>query len=264
MTGSSSKFQRKKIVIGIFVFALLSLTVFVFHNSKPVLFFQGFIQSAFSVPKNVLYSLGKNERDSKIYSLTQKNLKLEQKMADYALLKSENEALKSQFSISTDTSQNLISAKIIGFQGSSKNPTNLIINAGLKDKVKIGMAVIFERYLIGKIDTVSQDYSVVMTTLNPQFRVLAKLPETNANGIILGRNDFMFLDGVVITDTLKKDGIIVTKGEVDDKGIGVLPDLIIGKISSIFKNETAPFQNAEVIPIIDYSKLTNVFLISQM
>jgi len=58
--------------------------------------------------------------------------------------------------------------------------------------------------------------------------------------------------------------VILTKGEVGSDGIGVVPDLIIGKITSISKNETSPFQSAEVMPVIDFSKLTNVFIIAQM
>ena len=143
-------------------------------------------------------------------------------------------------------------------------PSELIINAGIRDGVKKGMTVIFQKYLIGKIESLSQNYSVVITPINPHFKVLAKLPETNANGILIGKNDFMIFDGVVITDTLKKDGIVVTKGEVDQKGIGIFPDIILGKISSISKNETSPFQSAEVVPIIDYSKLIDVFIIAQM
>jgi cell shape-determining protein MreC len=126
------------------------------------------------------------------------------------------------------------------------------------------MTVIFQKYFIGKVDSVSRNYSVVITPYNSKLRVLAKYPETNANGIVVGQNDFMLFDGVVITDQLKKDGIIVTKGEVDRTGVGVVPDMIIGKIVSISKNETAPFQSAEIAPMVKYSTLSNVFVIAQM
>ena len=168
------------------------------------------------------------------------------------------------FVTSGGTTQSLVAAKIIGFQGNGKIPSQFIINAGKKEGLKEGMSVIFGKYLVGKIVTVGQNYSVVTTPFSEKFKVLAKLPETNANGIILGRSDLLLFDGVVITDTLKKDGIIVTKGEVDSSGIGVVPDLIIGKITSISKNETSPFQSAEVMPVIEYPKLIDVFVISQM
>jgi len=264
MQSISPKFQRKKIVITITVLIILAILILANRYSKPVLFLEGVVQSLFVVPKSIMYSLGKKETDSRIIQLTKKNRELEQKLVDYQIIKNDNNALRSQFNISSETSQSLVAAKIIGFQGESKLPSEFIINAGKDENIKKGMTVIYEKYLIGKIETVGQNYSVVTTPISPKFRVLAKLPETNANGLVIGRSDFMLFDGVIITDTLKNNGIIVTKGEVGRDGIGVLPDIIIGKVTSISKNETSPFQSAEVMPIIDYSKLTSVFVIAQM
>jgi rod shape-determining protein MreC len=261
---NSLKSQRKKIIITISILSFLSLLIVFYKNSPPVLFFEGIVQSVFSAPKSILYALGKKDMDKRVIELTKKNQELEAKMVDYQLLKQDNEALKSQFVTSGETTQSLVAAKIIGFQGNGKIPSQFIINTGKKNGIKEGMTVIYGKYIVGKIVTVGQNYSVVITPFNEKFKVLAKLPETNANGIVLGRNDLMLFDGVVITDTLKKDGIIVTKGEVDSKGIGVVPDLIIGKITSISKNETSPFQSAEVMPVIEYPKLIDVFVISQM
>ena len=262
MISSTPKFQKKNIVITLVLLLIISLVIFFYKDSKPVAFFEGVIQSIFSGPKQSLYAIGKG---STIENSTDKKFReLEQRMVDYQLLKSDNEALKSQFDSSGETSISLVAAKIIGFQGESRHPSQFVINVGEKNKIKTGMTVIFQKNLIGKIEKVSRNYSVVETPFNPKFKVLAKYPETGANRILLGLNDFLLFDGVVITDTLKKDGIIVTKGEVDSDGIGVVPDIVIGKITSISKNETAPFQSAEVDPLVDYTRLSTVFVISQM
>lgn len=264
MINTNPKSQRKKIFVTIFILFFISLLTLFYKDTKPVLYLEGIVQGIFSVPKSVMYSLGKKETNSTIAKLTKINQELEAKIVDYQLLKRDNEALRSQFVTSGETSQSLIATKIIGFQGTGKIPSQFIINTGKKDGIKNGMSVIFGKYLVGKIATVSQNYSVVTTPFSEQFKVLAKLPETNANGIIVGRSDFMLFDGVVITDTLKDGGIIVTKGEVDKNGVGVVPDLIIGKITSISKNETSPFQSAQVSPLIEYPKLIDVFVIAEM
>lgn len=261
---NTAKSQRKKIIITISVLSFVSLVILFYKNTPPVLFFEGIVQNIFSAPKSFLYELGKKSTDKKVAELTKRNQELEAKLVDYQLLKQDNDALKNQFVTSGQTTQSIVAAKIIGFQGNGKIPSQFIVNVGVKNGIKEGMSVIYGKYLVGKIITVSQNYSVVITPFSEMFKVLAKLPDTNANGIILGRSDLMLFDGVVITDTLKKDGIIVTKGEVDNKGIGVVPDLIIGKITSISKNETSPFQSAEVTPLIEYPKLIDVFVISQM
>ena len=261
---TTSKSQRKNIVVALFILIILSFLIFVYRNSRPVQYIGGYIQSVFALPKSALYSLGKKRNDSKIAQLIKQNKILEQKMSDYELIKKDNEALKSQFVASGETSQNLVAANIIGFSGDNKYPIQLIVNVGKKANIKNGMAVVYQKYLIGKITIISENYSVVTTVLNQKFQVLAKLPESNSNGILFGKNDFMLFDGVAITDNLIKGGIVVTKGEIDSQGIGIPPDLSIGKITSISKNDAAPFQSAQISPLIDYSKLIEVFVISQM
>lgn len=260
---SSQKSQNKKILITIAAFLFLAVVVVLNKDSFPVKFIQGLSQTLFSIPKSTIYAVGKSESNNDP-KLLKKIKDLEKKIVDYELLKQDNIALKSQFLVSGDTSQNLIAAKIIGIQGSHKNPVELIINAGEKSGVKKGMTVEFEKYFVGKVEKVTSQYSVILTPYNSNLRVLAKYPKSNASGIVFGQKDFILFDGVIITDTLEKDGIIVTKGEVDKNGVGIVPDLLIGKISSISKNETAPFQSAEIESLVDFSKLSNVFVVSQM
>lgn len=260
-----SRYKKRKTLILIVSFFVISLLIFI-NNSSPVFnFIKSPVQSFFSVPKSFLYSLGKgNNKKSEIEKQKEINRQLEAKIVDYELMKKENEALKSQFEVSPDYSQSLVAAKVIGFLGERNNPSAFVINAGEDTKIEKGMPVIFDKYLVGKVSSVSKKYSVVMTVYNHEFSTLVKLPQTGANGIIIGSNDFMVMDQVVITDTLEKGGIVVTKGEVKENGIGVFPDIIVGKIKSISKNETAPFQSAQVLPIIDYSRITDVFVITAL
>jgi len=72
------------------------------------------------------------------------------------------------------------------------------------------------------------------------------------------------LDKVVITDELEKGHLIVSKGEVEKNGIGIPPDLIIGKIKSVNKSDNKPFQNAEIESLINYSQLEVVFVLIEL
>lgn len=264
MINSSSKPHRKKAFSVIIILLILSVLIFIYKDSTPVAFLSGTIQQIFSGPKGFIYALGKNENSHEISDLKRKNEQLVQRIADYEQLKNENIALRSQFAISGDTSPSLVATRIIGFQGSGKFPEEFIVNVGENDGIKKGMSVIFQKYLVGKVEQVGQKYSVVVTPFSQKFKILAKLTTTGANGLLIGQNDFMLLQGVLITDTLSKDAIVTSKGEVDGEGIGVLPDIIIGKVVSVSKNETAPFQSAQVQTVIDFSKLTNVFIIAKL
>ena len=264
MLVSSPKSQKKKIIITLIAISVVSAVIFLYKTSPPVLFAQGILQSIFSAPKSYFYSLGKSARDDRENTLNKKIRSLEQQIVKYQIMERDNEALKSQFTVSGETTQSMVAAKIIGVQGENQKPHTFTVNAGRAEGISKNMTVIFEKYLVGKIEDVSEHFSVVITPYNPKFQVLAKLPETNANGIVIGRSDLILFDGVLITDQLKKGGVVVTKGEVDRDGIGVIPDMILGKISSISKRETAPFQSAQLEPPINYQKLTNIFIISKM
>lgn len=260
-----ARFKKRKKLILVITFLAISLGIYLYSSSNIFNIIKSPIQSVFAFPKSILYSIGKNSSSkNEVEKEKEINRKLQAKMVDYDLLKRENEALKSQFESSESYSQSLVAAKVIGFLGEHNHPTGFVITAGESSHIQKGMSVIFGKYLVGKISQVSQKYSVVMTPLNPEFSVLVKLPQTGANGIIIGSNDFMVMNQVVITDTLEKDGIVVTKGEIKENGIGVFPDIIVGKIASISKNETSPFQSAEVVPLIDYSRITDLFIIASL
>lgn len=222
------------------------------------------MQQFVSYQKTLIYSLGKKNDKSEISKLKKQINELNSRVADYELLKRDNDALRSQFESSGEESQALVGASILGFTGDNNFPDTLVINVGEKENIRMGMAVVFQKYLVGKISKVSKNFSVVETVLNPRFKTLAKVPSKNANGIIVGTREFMLLDKVVITDEIEKDANVVTRGEVSSSGIGIYPDIIIGKITNVSKNEAAPFQSARVEPVIDFSRLTKVFVVESM
>lgn len=264
MFNSAQKHHKKKLIITLILIGIVSVLVFVYKDSKPIAFLQGAFQSFFEKPRSFVYAIGRGEEKNEVEKLNKRIKELEQKLVEFETVKKDNEALRNQFNENGETTQSLATAKIIGFLGENQKPHELVINAGKSKGIEKGMTVIFNKYLIGKVETVTQNFSNVITPFNPKFQVLAKLTDTNANGIVVGRSDLLLFDGVLITDQLKEGGIVTTKGEVDKEGIGVVPDIIIGKISSISKRETAPFQSAQLVPLVDFSKLTTVFVITKM
>lgn len=264
MFTSSSKNQKRKIVVTLLALGLITFLIYFLQNTAPIKFAKGVIQTFFETPRSIIYNLGKNEREDEVEKLKKEIENLQKRLVDYDSIRRDNEALRSQFDLSGETTRSLTNAKIIGFLGENKNPHELIINVGRNQGILNGMTVISGEYLVGKVVSASENYSSVMTPFNPKFQVLARLSETDANGLVVGRSDLLLFEGVVITDELKEGGLVVTKGEVDRNGIGVVPDIIVGKISSISKNETAPFQNAQLEPLVNYSRLSNVFIITRM
>lgn len=84
----------------------------------------------------------------------------------------------------------LVGAEIINNAVTSSN-NRITLNRGKKDGIKPHMGVIGQRGLIGIVRAVSNDYCSVMSLLNRQMRVSAKIDSSNAFGTLVwnGRDE---------------------------------------------------------------------------
>lgn len=219
--------------------------------------------------QNISFSLFKNSstafKDQQLEKLKSENRDLIKELAGKKEIEKENNALKDQFKTTFPASQNLLPAKIIGFAsfipGITK-PENLIIDKGKKSNLKQGQSVIFKNNLVGKIIEVSPNFSLVALLTNKSFSITAKTTEAEALGIIKGQGDGeMIFDNVLLTEKLKVPDLVLTKGDIDSKGIGNMPDLVIGKLTSIDKKSSELFQKASVKSLLDFTKLDLVFVV---
>lgn len=210
----------------------------------------------------------KSLQNKRIKSLLDENATLKKQVSEKQSLTAENKALKDQFAKGSSNSQSLLPAKVIGAPGFIPGvslPEYLIIDKGEKDGVTAGAAVILENNLVGKVVGSFNNFSKVelITAKNSLFsaKVIVEGMEEIA-GIIKGKDtEEMVLENVLLTQSLKKDGLVLTKGDKDEKGMGYPPDLVIGKIISIEKKESELFQKAEVKSLIDFANLTHVFVL---
>ncbi len=91
----------------------------------------------------------------------------------------------------------------------------LILNKGSVHGVKEDMGVLDERGILGKVVQVSENYSQVMSYLNMDFRVPAKIQPSQAQGIIkwegVDRAELL-LEHVIKTEVVTEGDLVVTSG----------------------------------------------------
>ena len=249
-----------------FLFFFIALFIFLLSSFGVVRI--SFLEKLFSPIQSTAYSLFHKlpfvADDQSLKKLQDENINLAKRLLDQKKLQSENEALRDQFETSNPISQNLLHAKIVGapsFIPGISFPTVFIIDKGLKDGVKNNQAVVFKDTLIGRVEKTAKYLSKVILLSNPSFSFTAKT-ERGALGVIKGEgNGEITLDNVLLSEDLKKDDFVYTRGDLDDEGIGIPEDLIIGKIESIEKEPSALFQKAKVRSMIDFTKLFDVFIV---
>lgn len=187
------------------------------------------------------------------------------KLVDQQKLIEDNAALRNQFETTTIRSQTLLPAKIVGspsFIPGLSIPETLILGVGSIDGVREGQAVVYKDNLVGIIEKSNENFSKVVLVNSPDFSLTVKTLKENASGVIKGRGGGqLILNNVLLSQKLTENEVVVTRGSVNEGGEGVLPGLIIGKITSLNKNASDLFQNAKVEPLVDPRNLSTVFII---
>ncbi len=245
------------------VFFVIALLILLNNTFPPVKGISSLVQNVFSPPKSALYDIKtKMGGDSpEIKKLKNDNSRILKKLVNYENLKKDNDALRSQFETSQTQGYNLLPGRVVGSQGSGPSPSYLIVALGEKDGVKKGMAVIFGDNLVGKITSVKSAYSRVELLTGPGFSTVAVSVENNASGIVHGQDDFILFDHVAIKDKIIEGEGVKTAGQIDEHGLGVPADLLIGKISKVNRNDALAFQTAKVESSIPFAHLATVFVI---
>ncbi|MBI3985002.1 MAG: rod shape-determining protein MreC [Candidatus Levybacteria bacterium] len=258
--------QKRKNWIYIFVL-FLTLSILIFFLFKLPIFqpVSSFVQNIFSpvqsLTHNIFLGFGQNKE---INDLKKQNLELTRKIVDQGKITSDNKALRDQFSIQYPKTQQLLEARVISspsFIPGVNLPETLVIDKGEKDQVKKGMAVVYKDNLIGKIQEVSGNASKIILVTNSNFSVISETFQTKAQGVVKGQGGGeLILDNVILSQALKQDDLVLTKGEGDLER-GIMPSLVIGKILSVNKNPSDLFQVAKVKSLLDFSNLSTVFVV---
>jgi rod shape-determining protein MreC len=199
--------------------------------------------------------------DTRIKELEDKNLEFLSKISDYEKVKRENQALSDQFQTAYPQSTELLKVNIIGasaFVPGVSIPDIFVVDRGAKNNLKVGMAIVIKDNLVGIISKVSENLSEVNTVNNALVSFTAKT-EGGVVGIIK-REEGLTLDNILLSENLSKGELVLTKGDVDSNGVGIPPNLIVGKIISIEKKPSELFQKAKVESFVDFVHLSTVFV----
>ncbi|MBB6609952.1 rod shape-determining protein MreC [Pontibacter sp. Tf4] len=139
----------------------------------------------------------------------------------------------------------------------------LTLSIGTKDGVEPGMGVIASNGVVGRVKTVSDNYSTVTSLLHSQMLISAKIKKNNTMGTIKwqgGDYRTAILDYVPLHVKLAKGDTIVTSGfnTVFPEGI------MVGTISSVAKEADKSFYTIKVKLAVDFAQLSYVYVVENL
>ncbi|MBC5992776.1 rod shape-determining protein MreC [Pontibacter cellulosilyticus] len=136
----------------------------------------------------------------------------------------------------------------------------LTLAVGTADGVEPGMGVIASNGVVGRIKTVSKNYSTATSLLHSQMLISAKIKKNNTMGTIKwagGDYRTALLDYVPLHVKLAKGDTVVTSGfnTVFPEGI------MVGTISSVAKEPDKSFFTIKVKLAVDFAQLSYVYVV---
>lgn len=135
----------------------------------------------------------------------------------------------------------------------------LIINRGTRDGVGIGMPVVTDLGLVGRIVGLSANAAQVQLINDENSSVSARLQTTRAEGSIIGQaSGALRMTFIDLDESIIQGDLVITSG----LGGNFPPDIVVGQVTSIRQFEFELFQEAEVRSLIDLGLLEFVLVIT--
>lgn len=243
--------NRKKMFLWVIV-AVLSVFLGLFKWMDEI---GGVVQNILLPINRRMWEMFKGN-GNEIDKLKEELVNLQYVLSEKGKLVVENKALREQLSVSVGASRQMLMARTVG-GGSGV----VRIDQGKKSGVKRGMMVIYGRSVIGRITSVSDWSSWVSLPTSSDFRMVARVVGgvsgvRRADGLVVAKGGRLWLTKVLSTDAISEGDLVVSMG--DDLDLG---GLILGKIIRVGENKGGVYQEAEVQPEIDGSKLSEVFVL---
>lgn len=153
-----------------------------------------------------------------------------------------------------------VTADVIGVDQQSV-VRSILINRGTRDGLALGMPVVTDLGLVGRIYEVSANTARVQLISDQNSAVSGRLQTSRAEGSIVGRG---LLTGSLRMQFIPIDAEITVGDLVVTSGLGgnFPPDIVIGQVTSRRKFEFELWQEAEVSSLINFSTLEFVLIVT--
>jgi rod shape-determining protein MreC len=181
----------------------------------------------------------------------------EQRIAELEETARDNARLRQLLGLPAELGWDLVPGRVVA-AGTGGLTWEVALDAGRRDGIAVGMPVVGAApgggALAGLVVEVSSDRAVVLLTVDPRSRVVARDLRSEALGVVQGQpGGQLVMTDVAVTDDIEVDDTIVTAG-LELAGIAASPyprGLLIGTVSALETDANGLTQTAFVRPALD-------------
>lgn len=133
-----------------------------------------------------------------------------------------------------------------------------------EDVVAPGMPVVSAEGVVGQIESVSNGYAEVMLAIDPRSHIDVLTQSNRTRGLVSGlghdRSYAAEISFLLRSDEVEEGDLVVTSG----RGGRFPKELLVGRISTIKKEEYGLYQSASIEPAVDFSRLEEVYVVTNI
>lgn len=206
-----------------------------------------------TVPRDMIALQQENAAlQAEVARLQKQVIELEQKTA-------QTEILSALVDFARANPENTYRAALVIGRDPSPFLQYVIINRGSNDGIRRGMPVVSDKGLVGRVDAVIADAARVQLITDANSVVSVHLQKSNADAMLRGS-----LTGDLSAGMISQDANVELGDVVLTSGLGgnYPPDLLVGQVASVRRLDYELFQTASVQPVVDFSRLQVVLVIT--
>jgi rod shape-determining protein MreC len=176
---------------------------------------------------------------------------------------SENRRLRRLLQLRDELRGNLLSAQVIGKEVSPYfRVTRIRLDRGERAHVRPGMPVLSADGLVGQIRRAFSQYADVLLTADKTSAIDVVIQRNGARGMLKGTgaedNYICTLEQLSRDDDVKPGDVVVTSG----LGQRFPASILIGHVKDVVKREFGLYQEATVVPAVQFSRLEEVLVLT--
>ena len=211
------------------------------------------VESVFSKVTRFRRSLSENE------ALRSETAQLATEVARLREARAENAQLRKMLGFADTTDAPRVLARVVS-KDVTQQANLLTVDAGARDGIEVGMPVVSERGIVGKVVLTSARYSVIMPHQNTQFAVPATIDELDRDGVVRwdgAEVDRLVMEYVVKTEPVER-GMLVTTSPFS----GVFPSgLPVGRVDTAYAAKGRNDYIIHLVPAAPLSETSYVYVL---
>jgi len=211
------------------------------------------IQNYFNAPQDLARLRSRNlELEAEVSRLQAEIIELKQQIAETRVLSALVDFAR------VHPENRYVAAAVIG---RDPNPflKYIIINRGSDDGLRRSMPVVTQQGLVGRIAAVTAGAARVQLITDTSSSVNTRIDPSKAQAVLQGSiTGDLTLDLIAQAASIQIGDLVLTSG----LGGNYPSDILVGQITSVRRKETDLFQGAAVQPVVDFSKLEIVLIVT--